>query len=203
MAARGKAKTYHHGDLYESLVRAGTELLIEQGLGGFTLRECARRAGVSHAAPKNHFASVDALLAEIAARGFDAFVDALAKAAYEASPQTPDARLEAMGRAYINFAMTHTAVYSLMFRHNQPFSMSEHLAHAATAGWVQLETAVEAVLGPDRSDHTICAAHVWAVVHGIASLIIDRRLPPSANPDAVIALSLQSLPASIRGLGAS
>ena len=68
-------KPYHHGDLYETLVNAGTELLKDKGLEHFTLRECARRAGVSHAAPKNHFASVEDLLCEIAARGFEQFVD--------------------------------------------------------------------------------------------------------------------------------
>lgn len=201
MAARMTPKAYHHGDLYESLVKAGTELLIADGLPGFTLRECARRAGVSHAAPKNHFASVDQLLAEIAARGFDAFVDALATAAFAASPQTAEARIVAMGRAYVDFALHNTAIYSLMFRHSQPFTTSEHLAHASVAGWVQLETAVAAVLGPDRHDHTVCAGQVWAIVHGVASLIIDRRLPPNVNPEAVIARCLAGLPASIRALG--
>ena len=69
--ARAKAeKPYHHGELREALVAAGRKLLEEKGLRGFTLRECARRAQVSHAAPAHHFASIDDLLAEIATRGY-------------------------------------------------------------------------------------------------------------------------------------
>src|SRR5476649_3063529 len=64
-----KTGRYHHGDLRESLVVAGRTLLEEKGWWGFTLRECARRAEVSHAAPAHHFASLDDLLAEIANRG--------------------------------------------------------------------------------------------------------------------------------------
>ena len=65
-----KKAPYHHGDLREVLVAAGRRLLEEKGLRGFTLRECARRAEVSHAAPAHHFASIDDLLAEIATRGY-------------------------------------------------------------------------------------------------------------------------------------
>ena len=62
-----KAQAYHHGDLREALVTSGRKLLEEKGIRGFTLRECARRAEVSHAAPAHHFASMDDLLAELAA----------------------------------------------------------------------------------------------------------------------------------------
>ena len=66
---RSKA-TYHHGDLKEALLTAAEAVLRDRGLQGFTLRECARRAGVSHAAPKHHFGDVRGVLTEIAARGF-------------------------------------------------------------------------------------------------------------------------------------
>ena len=196
-----KQKPYHHGDLYETLVKAGTELLTEEGPEKFTLRECARRAGVSHAAPKNHFASVEDLLSEIAARGFDQFVAALDREADSDLSQSPADRLIAMGRAYVAFARANPAVYLMMFRHAQAFAKSEHLQRASHAAWMQLETAVAAVLGPGRDDVAPRAAHVWALVHGIASLIIDRRLHPSIDTEIVIAHSLASLPAAIRGLG--
>ena len=64
MARPKTAKPYHHGELREALVSAGRKLMEERGLRGFTLRECARRAAVSHAAPAHHFASIDDLLAE-------------------------------------------------------------------------------------------------------------------------------------------
>jgi AcrR family transcriptional regulator len=200
MPRKPKPKSYHHGDLYETLVKAGTELLVEQGLQGFTLRECARRAEVSHAAPKNHFASVEDLLCEIAARGFDQFVADLDRAADAAASQTPDARLIAMGEAYIAFARSNPSVYGLMFRHTQELRKTEHLRSASQAAWQQLHNAVMQVIGPGRSDGTARAAHVWALVHGIASLLIDRRLPP-VDPAIVIGQSLASLPGAIRGLG--
>ena len=64
-------RRYHHGGLSEALVQAGIDILTEGGIGQFTLRECARRVGVSHAAPKNHFSTVDHLKSEIGARGFE------------------------------------------------------------------------------------------------------------------------------------
>ena len=200
MPRKSKSRPYHHGDLFETLVAAGTALLIAEGIANFTLRECARRAGVSHAAPKNHFTSVQDLLCEIAARGFEQFVTKLEAAANAAHPQSPDARLIAMGRAYIAFARANPAVYALMFRHAQDFEKTEHLKQASEAAWRQLLDGVTAVIGPDRNDALARAAHVWALVHGIASLIIDRRLP-MVDPELVIAQSLATVPAAIRGLG--
>ena len=203
MKRKPEPKPYHHGDLYETLVKAGTELLREEGLENFTLRECARRAGVSHAAPKNHFASVEDLLCEIAARGFDQFVAELDAAADSDPAHSTDGRLIAMGRAYVAFARVNPAIYLLMFRHAQAFTKSDHLQAASHAAWVQLETGVAAVIGPKRDDVLSRAAHVWALVHGIASLIIDRRLPGPIDFEQVIAQSLASLPAAIRGVGTS
>ena len=201
MKRKPAPKPYHHGDLYETLVKAGTELLREEGLEHFTLRECARRAGVSHAAPKNHFASVEDLLCEIAARGFDHFVAELNAAADRDPTHSADGRLIAMGRAYVAFARVNPAIYLLMFRHARAFTKSVHQQAASQAAWVQLETGVAAVIGPERDDVLSRAAHVWALVHGIASLIIDRRLPGPIDFEEVIAQSLASLPAAIRGVG--
>src|SRR5215212_9346147 len=106
MPARKRPKTYHHGDLREALVAAAVGLLEQKGLSGFTLRQCARRAGVSHAAPAHHFATAADLLAEIAARGYERFVAALGKAADRADV-SPLARLQAMGRAYVAFALAN------------------------------------------------------------------------------------------------
>ena len=107
------AKSYHHGDLREALVAAGRAILEEEGAAALTLRACARRAGVSHAAPQHHFATVAELLAEIAATGFEDFVVALDKGA--AREVTPAAKLTAMGRSYVGFAQARPAIYQLMF----------------------------------------------------------------------------------------
>ena len=199
MPTRKRTKTYHHGDLREALVTAGTALLEEQGLSGFTLRQCARRAGVSHAAPAHHFATADDLLAEIAARGFERFVVTLGRAADDAGG-TALARLEAMGRAYVAFALANPAVYGLMFRMGAGSLRSPHFGSAATAAWQQLCDSVAAVLGPRRRDEVIAkASAVWALVHGTATLLLDCKLPPgaaaSADPAAAI---LSSLPGLLR-----
>src|ERR1700755_742282 len=92
MARATTSKSYHHGELREALVVAGRRLLEERGLRGFTLRECARRAEVSHAAPAHHFASIDDLLAEIATRGYHELTAAMAAGARRTGGG-PDARL--------------------------------------------------------------------------------------------------------------
>ena len=199
MAVRKRPKTYHHGDLREALVLAAVELLEEKGLASFTLRECARRAGVSHAAPAHHFATAADLLAEIAARGFERFVAALGQAA-DAAGASPEARLAAMGKAYVAFALANPAVYGLMFRLGAGSLQSPRLKTAAIAAWQQLCDGVSAALGPERQDEVIAkAAAVWALVHGTATLTLDRRLPPGASHDMdTAALILPSLSGLLR-----
>jgi AcrR family transcriptional regulator len=177
MAARKRPKPYHHGDLREALISAATSLLEDEGVEGFTLRECARRAGVSHAAPAHHFATSADLLAEVAARGFERFVDSLDQAARSAIG-TPVKKLEAMGLAYVGFAIANPAVYGLMFRQGNATMTSPHLKSAATAAWEQLLAGVEAAIAAEGKGEAITkAAAVWALVHGTATLILDRKLP--------------------------
>ena len=107
-------KPYHHGDLRDALLTAGEGALADLPLAEVSLREIARRAGVSHAAPKHHFGTLGELLGEFAARGFDQFVQTLATAADQASEQTPADRMHAMMRAYLRFADAQPAVYGLM-----------------------------------------------------------------------------------------
>ena len=194
-------RRYHHGGLSEALVQAGIDILTEGGIGQFTLRECARRVGVSHAAPKNHFSTVDHLKSEIGARGFEQMVCELAVAADAAAGQSADSSFIAMGIAYVRFATANPAAYQMMFRDQQGFACTPRFLEAAEAAWDQLEEAVAAVIGLDRPDVEARAAHAFALVHGFASLIIDGRLPPDLATDQVIAQSLESLPDALRGVG--
>src|ERR1700744_2184158 len=109
-----KEKPYHHGELREALVGAGRRLLEENGLRGFTLRECARRAEVSPAAPAHHFASIDDLLAEIATRGYHELIAAMETEAKRAKAE-PTARLVAQGVGYMAFAAANPALFQRMF----------------------------------------------------------------------------------------
>jgi AcrR family transcriptional regulator len=125
--AAKRAAPYHHGSLREAMLRAAESILERDGIRGLTLRAAAREAGVSHAAPKNHFGDVMGLLSDLAAVGFARF-----RAAMEAHIRKTDpapARLEAIGRGYVTFARTHPDLFLLMFR-------SERLALAVRSGRV-------------------------------------------------------------------
>src|SRR5512140_3079402 len=110
----GHERGYHHGNLKEALVRAALDLIAQKGPAGFTFADAARWAGVSSAAPYRHFRDRDALLADVARRGFELFADALERAWNEGRPD-PFTAFETLGRAYLAFARSEPAYYSAMF----------------------------------------------------------------------------------------
>ena len=189
-------KPYHHGDLREQLLLAGEQALLEMPIDDVSLREIARRAGVSHAAPKHHFASMADLLGEIAARGFQKFVNALGSAAEESKSQTAEDRLHAMGRAYLRFADENSAVYGLMFGQVVKMSMTPALTKLSYEAWSQLENAVAQVTGALRAP--IAATHVWSSVHGLSMLKSARRLPPHVSLHAVEEDNLRMMIAGLK-----
>lgn len=170
------AKAYHHGDLHAQLLNAGEQALGEMVVERVTLREIARRAGVSHAAPKHHFPSLGHLLAEIAARGYQRFIKALDEAADAVNDQSPTSRLTAMGRAYYRFAENNPAAYQLMFGQREPMVMTPNFVNASYAAWAQLVAAATAVTGESQAE--AAALHVWSSVHGLATLKLACRVPP-------------------------
>src|SRR5215208_779795 len=105
---------YHHGDLPNALRRAAVDVIVERGLGGFSLREVARRAGVSHTAPAHHFGDVRGLLTSVAEEGFVLLHDASEAAV--AGGGAPVERLAALGEAYVGMARLHPAHCEVMFR---------------------------------------------------------------------------------------
>ena len=176
---REPAKSYHHGDLREALVKAGRAILEEEGLAGLTLRACARKAGVSHAAPQHHYAGVAALLADIAASGFEDFTRAL-----DAAAERVFAPMEshlAMCRAYLSFAAACPALYRLMFDGSPGVVLSQRLQAAMGSAWVQLTESIADIAGPDPDNAK--AIHVWSLLHGLAMLRNARRLPPLVDHD--------------------
>ena len=189
-------KPYHHGDLREQLLLAGEQALLEMPIDDVSLREIARRAGVSHAAPKHHFASMADLLGEIAARGFQKFVVALGNAAENSKSQTAEDRLHAMGRAYLRFADENSAVYGLMFGQVIKMSMTPALTMSAYEAWSQLENAVAQITGASRA--SVGATYVWSSVHGLSMLKSARRLPPHVSLHAVEEDNLRMMIAGLR-----
>jgi AcrR family transcriptional regulator len=197
---RPKAGRYHHGRLKEALIRAGRALLEERGLSGFTLRECARRARVSHAAPAHHFGSVDDLLAEIATQGFDKLTAAMDAAA--AHGHGPAQRLVAIGRGYVGFALANKAVFRLMFDGDTDRDRNERLECAAKAAYGRLIDTIGDVT-PQGSPpaRQAMADLAWAGVHGFAMLALggefDRAGPDSSAFERRLSAVLDAIAVAI------
>lgn len=175
----GRTAAYHHGDLRSALLAAAEAELGDKGVEGFTLRGCAKRAGVSHAAPAHHFKDANALLTALATEGFERFVAAM-RARQAAAGATPRAQLEAAGLGYIDFARTNPALFRLMFSSTRPDQGDAALGKAASASFDLLVDAVHAVNGVDpRKDSAAMrdVAASWAVVHGLAELTLSGRMP--------------------------
>ncbi len=177
-----RTRTYHHGDLATALVEAAEAVLTERGVEGFTLRECARRAGVSHAAPAHHFKDARGLLTEVAAVGFERLTEAQ-KRAREAEPDLKNL-LVATGTAYVGFALAHPAQFQVMFQSGLLDHSNERFVtagRAAFAVYVETYSAVHGItIKPDAekvSDPAILRQ--WALVHGFATLAIQGQLGPS------------------------
>ena len=184
---------YHHGDLREALITAGRSLLEEKGLTGFTLRECARRAEVSHAAPAHHFKSVDDLLAEIATQGFGQLVEMMAAEAKRAKPD-PAARLVAQGVGYMAFAAAHPMLFRLMFYRETERFQTPALAEAARAARAMHFAAIEAALPlAARETKVRMSDFAWATVHGFISLLLERQIGEGESAKALRARGVAML----------
>lgn len=170
--------SYHHGDLREALLRAAEAELTEKGVEGFTLRGCARRAGVSHAAPAHHFSNANALLTELAAVGFERFVAAM-RARQDQAGSDPRRRLVGAGLGYIDFARANPALFRLMFSSFRPDFETTHLKTEATDAFALLVESVGALRGVDpRTDKSAMrdVASAWATAHGLADLLLSDRM---------------------------
>lgn len=171
-------KRYHHGDLRAALLSAAREILAETGPDGFSLRDCARRAGVSHAAPAHHFGDAKGILTAVAAEGFEALSRAMTAKAAEAGDD-PGERLTALGQAYVEQAVSDPGAFRVMFRpallhHGDP-ALKQAADHARTV----LQGGIEAIPranGADAKSQQIRAILAWSTVHGLASLLLDGPL---------------------------
>jgi AcrR family transcriptional regulator len=182
-----KGDRYHHGNLRESLLAAAEAELAEKGVEGLSLRGIAKRAGVSHAAPAHHFGDVNGLLTAMAALGFQRFV-ALLDARQVRAGSDPDARMQAAGLGYIEFALGQPALFQLIFTSQRPDFSDPALSEAANAAFDQLVRSVGAANGTApyvQEAGMIDVMATWAIVHGLAGLLNTGRLKPlMAIPEA-------------------
>ncbi len=187
--------TYHHGDLRDALLAVAAEVVAERGLQGLSIRECARRVGVSHAAPYRHFADKNALVYALAQQGF-AWLAAKGRAAMQGIDD-PRERLDAYGAAYARFAFEHPVHHRIMFA--SEIEVPEGAEKSDAGAFDLLVEAAAAVAGPDQ-DPELAAVAAWALPHGLAMLVLDGRIPAekAGTGDQVEALA-RSLFAMWRG----
>ena len=172
---------YHHGNLKEALVSAARVLILEKGPHGFSLIEAARLADVSPAAPYRHFKDKDALLAEVARRGYEKFSDQLEAAWNGGAPDRVTA-FKRLGHAYLDFALTEKAYYAAMFQAGLSPQDNPGLQEAADRAYSTLSTVTDEMTGTDGTGHAVPAEavffHIWSLAHGAATLRRGGRTPP-------------------------
>ena len=177
---------YHHGALRQALVAVTEAILVERGVEGFTLREAARRAGVSPAAPAHHFGSAAGLLTEVALLGFQELTRHLREGSARGGSD-PAARLREQGVGYVEFALAYPARFQLMFRKDRLLWGDERLQAAGQAAFAELEGAIRDCLALSAEvalDRRALAAVLgsWSIVHGFAHLALDGKFDRMAGP---------------------
>jgi AcrR family transcriptional regulator len=196
-----KIKSYHHGALREALIAAGEAVLTERGVEGFSLRETARRAGVSAGAPAHHFGDTRGLLTAIAGLAFRDLTEALEVAARE--PVQSD-RVQKLANVYVQFALRQRARFDLMWRstlldhENRDFrEMRERAFHVFDRAVVGVDRVVEIPLDPVLAP----SVALWSLAHGFARLAIDGAFGQS---EPAISRAVETLlPAVLRSVGCS
>ncbi|MEV4655331.1 TetR/AcrR family transcriptional regulator [Micromonospora sp. NPDC049301] len=168
-------RAYHHGDLRRALLAAAVEAIEEVGPAALSLRDLARRAGVSHAAPAHHFGDKAGLLTALAAQGFDLLAQTLNGAGGD---------LLAAGVAYVDFAVRHRAHFEVMFRPELYRADDAELVAARERSGAALRSGVGGLRSDDPgADPERDALAAWSIVHGFATLWLAGALPPRVGDD--------------------
>jgi AcrR family transcriptional regulator len=180
----------------DHLLATARRLLDTEGLEPLTLREIARRGGLSHGAPLRHFPSLSALLSAVAAQGFRELMDSVGAAAAEAgSDATALERLATAGRGYVRFALASPGVFALMFHPDRLDREDAEYRDAGQAAFGQLLELVSAAQAagfrPDVPAIDL-ASIVWATVHGLAQLRIQGAMQGAGVAEIDPALDLMS-----------
>jgi len=179
---------YHHGDLRQALLAEGLRLVEEVGADALALREVARAAGVSPAAVYRHFPDKRALMTALAQEGARRL--ALAQEAAARDESSLIAAFTATGRAYVRFALANPGLFRLTFTY-PGVTIPDPTSDAAAS---QLHAHALALAGGDEHRARVVAVRSWALVHGLAMLILDGRLPASDTLiDAAIAAAVGDL----------
>ena len=197
-----RKRPYHHGNLKPALIAAAVGRIAEVGPAAFTLREAARRAGISHNAPYRHFRNKGELLAAVATQGFERLAKALENfeghRVRRRRPGTPLERLQASGVAYVQFALRSPDHLQVMF--DWPLE-SNHYPELEAAGARAFGILLSLVEAAQRNrdlpegDSRVLALIAWSMVHGVAKLAIGSRLPYTSEREVLefAALAIDTL----------
>ena len=176
--ASNDARPYHHGDLRRALLEAALQAIAEVGPAAVSLRDLARRTGVSHAAPAHHFGDKAGLLTAVATDGFRRLAATLSQT-YQATGDFLE-----VGVAYVGFAVTHRAHFEVMFRPELYHPDDPELTQAREQARALLyPPAAEAANSPDGRDDVRAGVAAWSLVHGLATLWLNHNLPPQLGDD--------------------
>ncbi|MGW1029191.1 TetR/AcrR family transcriptional regulator [Streptomyces sp. NPDC002577] len=160
-------RPYHHGDLRRAVLSAALDVIASDGPSALSLRDLARRAGVSHAAPAHHFKDRTGLLTAIAAEGYALLATAL--------DETED--LRDAGVRYVRFAREHPAHFQVMFTPELLRENDLELTTARALAAKRLRDAVAAVPSSGRGpDARLAGVAAWSLAHGFATLLLSHNL---------------------------
>lgn len=173
------ATTYHHGDLPTALRAATAELVTEKGTSGFSLREVARRAGVSHAAPAHHFGDAEGMLTSVAAEGFGKLAEEMAAAA-EGATDAAD-RLRRTGAAYIRVATTYPGHFAVMMQEGLTCVTDDTLLTNSASAYDILLDVMQHIRDEYNPELNLDAAATfcWSAIQGL--VVLSSKLEPVAE----------------------
>ncbi|HMV44913.1 MAG TPA: TetR/AcrR family transcriptional regulator [Leptospiraceae bacterium] len=176
---KGKSSSnYHHGDLKKALLDSGVSILAEQGIKNLSLREAARRAGVSHTAPYRHFEDKDALLAAIAEEGFNRLILKLEEGIAK-HPNNPLQRHYAIGEAYVQFALENPNHLQVMFGNvledYKKYSSLKQVSDKSFSLLVETIKDCQKAGIVKKSNAIQLALVAWSAIHGLSLLTIEKR----------------------------
>lgn len=170
---------YHHGDLRAALLRAADALVAAHGANAVSLREVARKAGVSHGAPAHHFSNKPGLMLALARDGWERMIQSILDGIDADKPANGPALLESVGQSYIRFAVENPGRFEVMFRRDLYDLKDAGYLESGESSWAFLSDTIRQCVEEhfaDEDDAEILAVIAWSMVHGLSTLWNSGRL---------------------------
>ena len=178
-------KPYHHGNLRNKLIEAGIELISEEGVNHFSLRKVAVRCGVSHTAPYSHFENIEALKLAMGEYVTEKFAAALQ--AVVTDQKDHGAAVTSLGKAYISFFRENPHYFQFLFYHSGVvIDFDQEDQYPPLAVFQEAAYRLFADMGLDREDYQCNLLALWSMVHGVVSLLTNKRICYSGSWEDVL-----------------